>query len=347
MKTFILTIDYELFLGNETGTVEKCMIEPTFRLCDLLELNNSGMTVFWDILHYYKLRQLENDFPVLRNDRLLVDDQISFLISKGYDIQLHIHPHWLDASYTNGKWNFSYDRFNIHSLSKEDNKNDINTITGCITAGKKLMEEVIKKYYSEYCVTTYRAGGYLIEPFDELKKAFESNGIYIDSSTLPGMYRNDVNNSYRFDNYPDNIFYRFENSPSEVSDKGKFIEIPVKTIKIPVIRNLMFKLIRILRYPALEKERAGTGSGLKTESYKKSLFAKLFSLVSKPLYRELSTDNNFSERFNYMCSKVKSNSTMILHPKLLNSHTFDIIRNKLSGNEIKFISIKDFVRGRL
>jgi hypothetical protein len=32
MKTFILTIDYELFLGSRTGTFEKGNVVPTYIL---------------------------------------------------------------------------------------------------------------------------------------------------------------------------------------------------------------------------------------------------------------------------------------------------------------------------
>lgn len=46
MKTIILTLDYELFLGAESGSVEKCMIEPIKDLMSLLNLNDSKMTIF-------------------------------------------------------------------------------------------------------------------------------------------------------------------------------------------------------------------------------------------------------------------------------------------------------------
>ena len=128
MKTFLLTIDYEIFLGMKTGTVEKSMIESTYKLADILDLNNSKMTVFWDILHYYRLTELENEYPELKNDRKLIDEQISFLTSKSHDIQLHLHPHWLDAEYKDGKWKFRYERFNLHALSEENNPENIENL---------------------------------------------------------------------------------------------------------------------------------------------------------------------------------------------------------------------------
>ena len=66
MKKIVLTIDYELFLGEKTGNVKNCMIEPTEKLASILEKNSSRMTVFWDILHYYRLLELEKSFSELR-----------------------------------------------------------------------------------------------------------------------------------------------------------------------------------------------------------------------------------------------------------------------------------------
>ena len=344
MKTFTLTIDYELFLGSRTGTVEKCMIEPTNKLAELLKINNSKMTVFWDILHYYRLTELENDYPELKNDIILIDEQISVLVSNGHDIQLHLHPHWLYADYQNGEWKFNYEHFDIHTLSEEENPDRIDTIVGCITLSKQIMESEIRKHIKDYNVTTFRAGGYLIEPFEKLKKSFEFNNIRIDSSVLPGISNNNGNFSYNFSNYPKGNYYTFMNSPLEISDKGRFIELPIKTLSIPVLRNIIFTFIRLLKYRGLESGRMGTGSGESTINNEKSFVSKIILLLTKPKLTSFTTDGNFLERFNYMYQKVENNATMILHPKLLNEHTLNILREKLIENEIKFISINNFLK---
>lgn len=343
VKTLILTIDYELFFGNRTGNVEKCMIEPTYELSKALDINNSKMTVFWDILHYYRLMELENRDAKLKEERKLIDEQISYLISNGNDIQLHLHPHWLDAQYLNGEWVFNYEHFNIHSLSEEENPNDIRTILGCLSISKQLIENEIKKYNPDYKVTTFRAGGYLIEPFVKLKKAFEYNNIYFDSSVLPRMNKTDSVNAYDFRNYPSDNFYNFEDSPATSIRDGRFTEFPVTTIRIPVYRNIIFSLIRYFKYSDLECGRLGTGSANKSNSDNKSFLSKVLTLLTEPKLTAFTTDGNFAERFNYMFNKIENNSSMILHPKLLNQHTLNILKDKLINNEIKFISINNFL----
>ena len=343
LKTFILTADYELYLGSLTGTVEKCMVEPTYKLAELLDLNNSKLTVFWDILHYYRLTELENDYPGLKNDRRLIDEQISFLISKGHDIQLHLHPHWIDAKYKGDEWEFTYDRFKLHSLSENENSEKIDSITGCVTISKHFMEKEIRKYAPEYRVTAFRAGGYLIEPFAKLRRAFELNNIYTDSSVLPGMTSNNPVNGYDFSDFPAQSYYHFTDSPSEFSGRGKFIELPVTTLSIPILKNIIFTFIRRLKYPDLESGRMGTSSSESATTSNKSIIKKIISMLTKPRLTAFTTDGNFSERFNYMYRKAKENSTMILHPKLLNQHTLNILREKLANNDIRFITINNYL----
>jgi hypothetical protein len=320
------------------------MIEPTNNLAHLLDINKSKLTVFWDILHYYRVNELEDDYSELKNDKILIEEQIALLVSKGHDIQLHIHPHWLDAEYLDGEWKFKYDRFKLHALSEEENYDKIDTISGCITTSKQLIENQVKKYLPGYNVTTFRAGGYLIEPFAKLKDAFRYNNIYVDSSVLPDMYNDNPVNRYDFRNYPGNNHFKFNNSPSELSVGGMFTEIPITTLKIPVHKNILFTLMRRLKYPDLESGRVGTGSDESAGKKENSNLKKIFTILTKPKQTSFTTDGNFAEKFDYMCRKVKNNSTMILHPKLLNKHTLNLLREKLTNNEIKFISINNYLK---
>ena len=43
MKKIILTIDYELFLGKNTGTVKECMVDPTYKLASFLSEKHVGI----------------------------------------------------------------------------------------------------------------------------------------------------------------------------------------------------------------------------------------------------------------------------------------------------------------
>ncbi|HSL87950.1 MAG TPA: hypothetical protein VK870_01465, partial [Ignavibacteriaceae bacterium] len=342
-KDIILTIDYELFLGESTGKVKETMIEPTQKLISILDKNGSKMTVFWDILHYYRLLELEKQYPELKKDKLLIEEQILELARKGHSIQLHLHPHWLDAEYQNNKWTFNYERFKLHNLSVENNPKDINTILGCITITKNLMEDLIRRVNPDYKVTTFRAGGYLIEPFSMLKDALAANEIKIDSSVCPDLVNDNELFSFNFKSYPNKQKYNFEFSPKDIVNTRSFTEIPITTVKIPTLINIYFSFIRRMKYPDLESERKGSGTG---DYFKSNRYTDLMKLISllRPSVRQLTTDSCFKERFSYKLKKIPDYSNMILHPKLLNSHTLRILEDYVSTNKVCFISIKDFTK---
>lgn len=344
MRETILTIDYELFLGSKTGTVKDCMIEPTEKLASILEKNFSKMTIFWDILHYYRLLELEKKFSELGKDRELIKGQILNLASRGHDIQLHLHPHWLDAVYENGNWEFDYKRFKLHNLLDENNPDDINTIIGCVSFSKGILENLIREVNPDYKVNSFRAGGYLVEPFVTIKEALLINEIEIDSSVCPDSYNNNSVFSFDFRSYPNNAKYNFESSPKDIEENGRFVEIPITTVKIPALINFFFKILKKIKYPDLEIERKGSGTGEYSKLKVTKSYNKLFSLTHSKI-SQLTTDSNFKERLDYIVSKVSDYSTMIIHPKLLNSHTFQILENYVSTNKLRFISIQDFVTG--
>jgi len=343
MKKILLTLDYEIYFGDITGSVKECMIDPTNRLLKILDMNDSKMTVFWDILHFYKLLELQDEFPELKKERIAIQNQIHKIVQKGHDIQLHLHPHWLDAKYIEGKWSFVYDRFKLHTLSKINDPNDINTIVGCIIIAKNLMEKIVREADKNYNVNSFRAGGYLIEPFNELKDIFYDNGIFIDSSICPNL-KNDSNiYAFNYNKYPKKQHYRFIDNISIIDDEGYFIEFPITTFKIPFLVRLYFTFLKRYKYKNFKSGRKGNGS----ESVNKNdikLLQKMHNYYFDKRYDKLTTDDSFIEKYNYLIKRADNYSNQILHPKMLNEHAFSIFESKTLKDKIKFISIKDFLK---
>ena len=240
MKQLILTVDYELFFGDDAGTVENCMIRPVKRLMEVLEVYGGKMTVFWDILHFYRLKQLEDEVDDLRFDRELIQKQIQELLIHGHDVQMHIHPHWLDARWENRKWRFTYERFAIHRLWDNGDAENIETIMGCITQSRLLMEEVCQAVMPHYKVRVFRAGGYRVEPFERLAEALSSNNIKVDASAAFGMKSYETQFSFDFSHLPAYLYYRFDSSVLRHSLEGSFWEFPKETIKVPWYMRFIF-----------------------------------------------------------------------------------------------------------
>tara|TARA_R110002072_G_scaffold302060_1_gene483555 strand:+ start:19919 stop:20881 length:963 start_codon:yes stop_codon:yes gene_type:complete len=210
-----LTFDYELFFGEESGTVEKCMLQPTEDLLELARGKNVSYTFFVDVGYLIEAEK----YPQLRTELQLVKTQINKMLTLGHDVQLHIHPHWEKATW-DGKWSMNIS--NSYKLS------DFSEIE--ITA-------IVKKYKSYLDNITgnntfvFRAGGWCIEPFILLKDVFKEVGIRIDSSVFPGVYLKTDNYSVNFLNAPRKSKYYFENSVCDEDEDGSFIEYPISSFR--------------------------------------------------------------------------------------------------------------------
>lgn len=53
-------------------------------------------------------------------DIQLIETQIKDIVRRGHRIELHLHPHWIDAQYNgDGTWNFqNYTHYALSSLGK-------------------------------------------------------------------------------------------------------------------------------------------------------------------------------------------------------------------------------------
>lgn len=72
---------------------------------DSLESIGAKGTYFVDYLMIKKLRDIDEEKA--RKDLLLIEKQLVDIVKRGHRVELHIHPHWLDAKYLgNGEWDF-------------------------------------------------------------------------------------------------------------------------------------------------------------------------------------------------------------------------------------------------
>jgi hypothetical protein len=171
--------------------------------------------------------------------------------------------------------------------------------------------------------------------------ALLKNEIFIDSSICPGLYNKHRISAFDFRSYPQKIKYSFDSTPKIIAEEGAFTEIPITTVKLSIIKNVYHKLLSRTKYSSFKNEKRGGGVA---DIYNDKLkIKKLFSALFLPQRGQFTTDSNFSEKFNSMLKKVPKYATMILHPKLINGHTLEILEGYVSTNKIRFISIQDFL----
>lgn len=335
MKNFLLSVDYELFFGSDSGTVENCMIRPVRRL--MTELNRHGykMTVFWDILHFYRLKQLEDKIGDLYYDRDMIEQQIRTLIRYGHDVQMQIYPHWLDACWENNKWQFHHNRFSLHRLWDEPDPDNIETVMGCITQARMLMESVIRKEDPDYKVRVFRAGGSRVHPFSKLADALKANGIRVDSSVVFGTKSSEPQFPFDYRTIPRDLYYRFNDSVLFKVPNGYFWEFPKESVLIPGLLRFVFYLQGIFSNTSLSRY----GDGKPLWFTHRELWGHLWFNPGARYFR-LSPENKTRFKWRYMMTMARDNSQIMLNSKNIGPDTIRLIRELMTKKTVRFYSFR-------
>jgi len=214
--TIFLTFDYELFFGENSGSVEKCMIHPTNLLLDLAKKHGVPMTFFIDIGFVLALEKYKSDFPELESDYQKIVAQLERMKEAHCDIQLHIHPHWERSYYDGTRWIIvTKNCYKLSDFSSEERdsiviryKNRLDELRGSPSIA-------------------FRAGGWCIQPFSELQSIFKTVGIRIDSSVFAGGFFDGGEYNFDFRTAPTQSWYRFEDDVCNPEATGSFEEFAI------------------------------------------------------------------------------------------------------------------------
>jgi hypothetical protein len=213
-RLFVLSQDYELFFQN-SGSVEKCLFEPTGALLAFAERTGARFTFFVDagMLCCYD-RHARQDSR-LRQDAAKIRRDLERISSAGHELGLHVHPHWEDTRLVDGRWDFSRTRYQLRDFSDEE-------VAGVIRSYFECLQSL-----SSAPVTAYRAGGFCVEPFARIADTLSGLGVTIESSVVPGASLADPDKGFDFSRVPDEPYWFFERSPLAPADASPFVELPI------------------------------------------------------------------------------------------------------------------------
>jgi ubiquinone/menaquinone biosynthesis C-methylase UbiE len=184
-----ITLDYETWQPipeSETIDWEQDVFAPTDRLLDAFDAEGLRLTLMVEIGEYLWL--CENEPPLAER----MERQWREAARRGHDVQLHLHPNWLPElgakREADGSWSWDPSR-----IRADDYPGDLEALIGKC---KQRIESVVRHEMPEHTVTCFRAGAYEAQPFDRLHEALVANGIFCDSSVLPGDRRPDRSYDY-------------------------------------------------------------------------------------------------------------------------------------------------------
>jgi len=312
-----ITLDYELFFGSNSGTVEKCVIEPTQALLDIVEPYNIKFTCFVDSGYLLALEKQMEQFPSLSQDYQKITKQIRYLAKNGHGIELHIHPHWEDSYFDGHKWVFNTDRYKLSDFNEKEIFRIVSDYTN-----------VLKRISGKPPIA-YRAGGWSAQPFASIGKALWANGIRKDSTVYPqGCYKSH-NQSFDFRNIPEyTTGYKFSNDLVTPNIDGDFEEIPISSIKVRPTFFWFFALKKLKKEP----EHLSYGDGTAISMSKK----ELFRLMTTSSYSVVSIDG--------YKSKLVAKAFLKYKQKIVNPENFVIIGHPKAFTAFSLKNLSRFIK---
>ena len=120
MINIIPTVDHEIF-GNGKGSIVDNMINPLQRMVDVFDKYQIPLTIFPDVTEISSFKKFQSKLDLDYNQEIFnaVEKQIISLYSKGHDVQLHVHPQWVDATYKSGSWRLTKQNRNEYFFNKK------------------------------------------------------------------------------------------------------------------------------------------------------------------------------------------------------------------------------------
>ena len=271
MKSLILTLDYELY-GNGSGNIYTHIIEPTERILSLAAQYEAKITFFVEIVEFWRIDEEWKKGNTMGYKKNPIDDIIAQLqkaYKQGHDVQLHIHPHWSDAEFKNGEWKVNLNDWRLGGYEKEGKYSLINLLK----EGKKTLEQWITPIDKEYKCIALRAGGYNIQPSQEIVAAMKEAGLVIDSSIYPGGKETGTLSNYDYSNIAKEKEFWQTGAELEKEGTSSIYELPI--VAFPIPRWKKFASIERIKSLLKNRKSAKDSFEAKTSSGKGKKSSKL------------------------------------------------------------------------
>jgi len=301
----ILSLDYEVFFGRNTGSVERCLLAPTEALAKLALSRGIPLVFFVDAGFLLRLRQDRLHHPLLRRDYDLVRRQVETLARQGHEIQLHIHPHWEDAVWTGDAWHLTLDRYRLHDFSPTD----VRRIVSGYTA-------VLRDLAGSDQAFAYRAGGWRLQPFAPLGEALRAEGVRIDSTVFAGGLLQDPAGGFDFRGAPALDHWRFTDDPLRIDEQGPFLEVPISAQPRP---PAFFWQLALARKLGGDRHRA-YGDGAAIELGRQDLLRKLTRTSDDVVSLDGLKADTLEQAYQAHRRAGRGSLVVIGHPKAVTPH---------------------------
>lgn len=324
---FLLSLDYEIFFGSRTGSVENCLIKPVNALLETVAPYGCKLSLFVDAGFLLRLSEQAEHYPHLLQELDIIKRQLESLIAKGHDVQLHIHPHWEDSYFDGTRWQIITKRYKLHDFAEDE----ILRIT-------HRYKDILAKITGS-AIFAYRAGGWCLQPFDKIAHALQCEGVWLDSTVFLHGLSEDEDRWFDFRGAPAKPFWTFTDNPVQPDENGSFVEVPISSFS--VLPTFFFKMVAA----RLMKSSGNTcfGDGVSMEYGKSYYIQRLTRPTNSPASIDgLKADllqNAFQQHQRHKRGEIFH---VMGHPKALFRNSLRSLNNFLQNNKkLEPITFKD------
>lgn len=184
MLRIIFTLDYEIH-GNGDGSPLALMVEPTGRLLDLFDEYGAKLTIMADVAEILKFKEYKEKAGCDAYHYDAIVDQLRAALSRGHDVQLHLHSSYFNAYHDQGRWRQDWSEYNFAGLPYE-------RMAWMVRTGKEFLEALLRPVDPSYHCMAFRAANWSVSPSRSVARALLENNILIDTSVFKGGRRQGI-----------------------------------------------------------------------------------------------------------------------------------------------------------
>ncbi|HRS10279.1 MAG TPA: hypothetical protein P5068_04420 [Sedimentisphaerales bacterium] len=328
----IPTLDYEIF-GNGLGDVRRDVIEPAHRILDLCNTHGAKMTIFFEVAEYWAFERYDaplrarlgySPYEEMRK-------QAGDAIAHGHDVQLHLHPQWIDAAYEDNTWRLNTSWWRLADLPDGPKDRDgMASVAGMLHRGKNTLEEMLRPVKADYECICLRAGGFCAQPSQHIIAAMKELGLRGDSSVVKGYRKAVAATGVTLVDYTHITTEKtaWWTTGDELTAEGKpgehVLELPVSSETRPYWTNLRWTTVRAA-IRRRQSERLGCAA--RSEAKKFSSVPSLRAALQRALTSQAIMFDYCKLSSRDMLRRVQKHARRGGGPLVLIGHTKDFVND--------------------
>jgi len=253
---------------------------------DICERYGAYLTIMPEIGELWAFEKSENEGfrkKLGYNPAIRIRQQLIEAIQRGHDVQLHVHPQWINARWYDERWELDYEHYYLTDFEHSET-------VSILRRGKEYLENLLLPYCPEYECIGFRAGHWNTQPSEQYLSALQRAGLKSDTSVFKGGFANKgtMKFDYRYAYSNVRAWYARMDDINLLSSGKSILEVPIATESVCFLSMLTLKRLWIAKKYLRDDKKifdcVQVARGVKKESFRFIYyFQKLFSMHPKKL----------------------------------------------------------------